>query len=354
MKQQWNQFSDDFYLRDISTNLEKLPPFIYELEVNQKTNEFYLSKLLDKFTFNYKIYGIETDFINRINKTYLNTKNNLGILLNGIRGTGKTVTSKLICNKLNLPVIIINNNWEDIPSFINSIKEDIIIFFDEFEKVYNEKDHSLLPLMDGVRDNGFRRVFLFTANNLTINENLLYRPGRIRYFKCYEDLPLSIIKEIIDDKLIHIELKDKLIKFLSKVHTISIDILKSIIEEMNIHKESPESFVDIFNVRMKDPKYNVFKLNSTTNEFERFKCNISHVEPKNDEAFNDEDVIKFDEEIIGEVFRADHMWLGNIVKVIDVNTIKTSYIDEDLDNKEVFNTYRVEYIEQLHTNFLSI
>ena len=90
---------------------------------------FYLTKIEDQFEFSHKLYGLETSLIDRIVRTWDGTNKNLGVLLNGLKGTGKTVTSKVICNTVQLPVILINMNPEGggIPEFLNEIEGSGIV-----------------------------------------------------------------------------------------------------------------------------------------------------------------------------------------------------------------------------------
>ena len=60
---------------------------IYEVKVSM--TGFYLSKIAEFFTFDYKLYGLNQKFIDYVLKTYENTTGNLGVLLDGIKGTGK-------------------------------------------------------------------------------------------------------------------------------------------------------------------------------------------------------------------------------------------------------------------------
>lgn len=65
----------------------KLPVGVYDIVVTRFG--IHLDKVNDSFVFPYKIYGLQTDFINHVIKTYENTTGNLGVLMNGIKGTGK-------------------------------------------------------------------------------------------------------------------------------------------------------------------------------------------------------------------------------------------------------------------------
>ena len=71
--------------------------------------------------------------------------------------------------------------------------------------------------------------------------NLFSRPSRIRYMKKYSSLGSNEINEIIDDSLIHVDKKESIIEFCNQLNIITIDILKSIINEVNLFNESPQS-----------------------------------------------------------------------------------------------------------------
>ena len=117
-------------------------------------------KLYDKFEFNYKVYGLKSEFVDKFMLTYTNTNGYLGALFNGIKGTGKTVLAKKICNAMGLPVILINNAYDGaVVDFIaKAFKQDIVVMVDEYEKVFDGKSQeTLLTLMDGVLTNKYRK-----------------------------------------------------------------------------------------------------------------------------------------------------------------------------------------------------
>ena len=67
---------------------------------------------------------------------------------------------------------------------------------------------------------------------MTINENMVGRPSRIRYVKEFGNLDLKVVNEYLDDALQVPEARQDLLDSL----TIStIDILKTIVNEVNIH-----------------------------------------------------------------------------------------------------------------------
>lgn len=260
----WKNYGGSFFLEHPNVDeKEILENKVYVVKFDQNRGAFYLEYQQDEFKFPYKIYNMNDDLIQRVTKTYNSISNNLGILFNGIKGTGKTVTAKNICNSLGLPVIIVSFNMPGIIDFLSSIPQDVTIFIDEYEKIFGEKQ-DLLTLMDGVFSNyeNSRRAFILTTNNLYINDNLLQRPGRIRYLKTFEDIEPEVIEEILDDMLLYPEFREETLAFISSLQTITVDISKSIIEEVNIHRCSPSEFENIFNVKKNTSKFDIsFKTN---------------------------------------------------------------------------------------------
>lgn len=262
MNSVWSKSGSSYRLSEISHQQPTLPAGIYRLEYNEPFGFFHLDHVQDRFSFPYKIYGVETEFIQRVKKSWDNTVGNMGVLLNGLKGTGKTVTAELICNELNLPVILVQKHYDGLVTFLNSIQQDVIVFIDEYEKVYNKYDNSLLSVMDGAFRTDSRKMFLLTTNELNIEKNMLQRPSRIRYIKSYTDLTLDIIMEVVDDKLVHTHLREQTIKMISELPIITMDLVKAVVEEVNIHQEDPALFKDIFNVSGDQSDiYNVFILN---------------------------------------------------------------------------------------------
>lgn len=168
---------------------QSLPVGIYSICLTM--TGYHLDRYADKFVFPYKMYGLQNEFIDHVIKTYHATEGNLGIMLTGTKGTGKTVTAKELANKLNLPIIIVKDMGDHNQSmieFLSGIEGDCILFLDEFEKNFSESDSTILQIMDGVYNSKYRKVFLLTTNAMTINENMVGRPSRIRYVKEFGNL----------------------------------------------------------------------------------------------------------------------------------------------------------------------
>lgn len=214
---------------------------------------FYLSKIAESFTFDYKLYGLNQKFIDYVLKTYENTTGNLGVLLDGIKGTGKTVVAKELCNRLQLPVILVQSMGVDTNSKLikylsTSIDFDCIFFFDEYEKEFKNSS-DVLSFMDGTYNSIYRKVFLLTTNELNVDPNLLGRPSRIRYKKSFSNLSEEVTREILNDILEDKTAIEKVIELTHSMNIITIDLIKAIATEINIHGvEALPNIKETFNI----------------------------------------------------------------------------------------------------------
>lgn len=251
-KQIWLQDGNVFSQGSATTvsHPEGLPKGVYEVKVSM--TGFYLSKIAESFTFDYKLYGLNQKFIDYVLKTYENTTGNLGVLLDGIKGTGKTVTAKELCNNLQLPVILVqsmgDSNDKLIKYLSTTINFDCIFFFDEYEKEFKDSS-DVLSFMDGTYNSIYRKVFLLTTNELKVDPDLLGRPSRIRYKKSFSNLSEEVTREILNDILEDKTAIEKVIELTHSMNIITIDLIKAIATEINIHGvEALPDIKETFNI----------------------------------------------------------------------------------------------------------
>ena len=233
----WIQDGNTFMKGSATTKAhpEGLPKGIYE--VKESMTGYYLNRLGDSFVFNYKLYGINNEFIEHFIKTYNNTTGNLGVLFNGIKGSGKTALAEELCNRLKLPVIIVKSckGEDDMLEFLaTQINFDCIFFFDEYEKEFKESS-SVLSFMDGVHNSQYRKIFLLTTNELEINNNLLGRPSRIRYVRSFGNLPEETTLELLNDILIDKGAIEPVLDLIRQMQIVTVDLVKALAQEVNIH-----------------------------------------------------------------------------------------------------------------------
>ena len=217
------------------SNVDTVPRGIYNIGLSM--TGWYLERTADEFVFNYKVYGLQSKFMQHVLTAFENTKGNFGILLNGTKGTGKSVVAKVLANKFNLPIVVVKSFGENNPQlieFLSSFNFNCVFFFDEFEKNFSDKDSSILQIMDGVYTSEYRRIFLLTTNETSINDNLISRPSRLRYIQEFGNLEPEITREYLNDTLNDKSHIEDIIDFVDTLQISTIDILKSIVEEINI------------------------------------------------------------------------------------------------------------------------
>ena len=217
---------------------------IFRIYEHPQTKRLGLERIDETFRFDFKIYDLDSEeIISKIIKTWTSdlfreSNKNLGVIFNGLKGTGKTIAAKLLCNRIGLPVIVISKPVDGMLEFIQSLHFESIILIDEAEKTFREEQEVLLKMIDGVY-NDMRKLYILTTNKLSIDENLLGRPGRIRYIKEFSNLSVKAVNDVIDDNLKDKSLKEEVLKVVDSLEISTIDILKAIIDECNIMGSVP-------------------------------------------------------------------------------------------------------------------
>lgn len=242
---------------------EKLPVGNYIIKQDMFEN-FFLEEV-DAYTQVRKLYGNTARHAERILNTFLDRSTSTGVLLNGEKGSGKTLLAKTLsieAAKLEIPTITINQAWtgDNFSKLIQDIDQPAILLFDEFEKVYDEKSQEyILTLLDGVFPT--KKLFVLTCNDKwRINQHMRNRPGRLFYMLDFYGLDAEFIRDYCVDNLndkTHIE---KIVSIASLFDQFNFDMLKAMVEEMNRYGDSPTEAVKMLNVKPEyagDVKYEV-------------------------------------------------------------------------------------------------
>jgi len=234
----------------------KLPAGVYILSYHETQTEayFYLKPALD-FELPKRVYGNVLKNIDRFFKSYCINNKNLGALLVGERGSGKTITLKAMAKAaidLDMPVILINQPYAGdlFVSFLASITQDCMLAFDEFCKTYSEQNKhgqqygskaqdSILQVLDGVSASG-KKLTVLTANDMhLISKYLQDRPSRVRYIIRFKHMDVNTVEEYVRE---HLKDKDEshvgAFVHLALSHAndkvgMNFDGMASFVEEMN-------------------------------------------------------------------------------------------------------------------------
>lgn len=235
------------------TQVNTIKPGVYQYR--SSLSGWYLERIRDRFEFPFRVFHFDDTIVDRICSGWrLLTEGNLGVLLNGVKGTGKTVSAQLAANAmidLGIPVILVN---DPIPmgDVLEEIHQEVVLFYDEFEKTHHrdEDQQRLLSVLDGVSRSKYRRMYLLVTNEASIDKNLLDRPGRIRYKFEFDGLKREHLDMIVDAYLAEDQkgLKDEIVEWLLQRQVVSVDAVIKTIEEVNAFKESPFVFESFFNL----------------------------------------------------------------------------------------------------------
>ena len=235
------------------------PGVVYNVKVDRYTDSISLEES-DPFSLPEKIYITNRDqrFIDKVLKRYNESEIGFtGVMLAGTKGSGKTITAKVIANSSNLPIINIGKNMN--PYFIGKLVKmlgntNVCFFFDELDKILDDYDDSaLLQILDGSDTMG-KHLILFTCNEQDkISEYLIDRCSRIRYWKEFDELAPSMIQMILEDTLdekketkslqdfitenFAVKSFDNIMSFVKEVNAFPTDTFEELFADMNLTKK---------------------------------------------------------------------------------------------------------------------
>jgi len=232
---------------------EKLPAGNYTIAQDMMGN-FYLEQI-DDFEIPAKMYGNTLRHTDRIINTFWERPQQTGVLLNGEKGSGKTLLAKNLSTELakqGVPTIVINRDWKGDAFFklLQDIDQPCVVLFDEFEKVYDREDQEqILTLLDGVF--GSKKLYVLTCNDkYRIDSHMRNRPGRIFYLLDFKGLDAAFIREYCEDRLNNKQYIDQICGLTSLFNQFNFDMLKALVEEMNRYNESPSEALEMLNAKI--------------------------------------------------------------------------------------------------------
>lgn len=239
-----------------------------------------------------KVYATKSDdiFIKRVNTYFQKTsKLSTGVMLSGIKGTGKTVMAKVIAKNSNLPIIVVDEDYPTgrINDFFRKFETPVTIIFDEVDKHWDTEN--LLGWLDGVQTNA-KKLVLFTCNNEDrVNDYLKDRCSRVRYIRHFEaNDNARFLREILRDKGIAEDNIENTYTFIvNNFGLLSIDNILSFIDEKLLLPElSNEEIFNDMNISSKRGKKNIVE---ETSDYE-------NEENEDDDWLYDDDEEEYEED----------------------------------------------------------
>lgn len=228
------------------------PGKIYTVSIDNYTEEISFS-IAPELTLPEKVYETEEDrkFINKVITHYSKIQNGtVGVMLSGLKGSGKTIMMKRIAIESGLPVVLIDKGFapRQLVNLFNKLaKIEVCVLMDEIDKLGERYDDDyLLKVLDGVNSSG-KKLMIFTCNDSDdISEYLMDRCSRIRYWKEYEETSASMIQTMLEDKLEDKTKSKALTDFiLENFACISFDNVASFADEVNQYPN--DTYEELFN-----------------------------------------------------------------------------------------------------------
>ena len=213
-----------------------------------------------------KCYGIHLAKADKVLESYKRFGRSLGVILSGDKGIGKSLFAKLVCIRAienGYPVIVVDACYPGLARFLESIDQNCVVLFDEFDKTFSKnRDHddqaALLSLFDGTT--GGKKLFIVTCNELYgLNSFIINRPGRFHYHFRFDYPTPDDIREYLRDKLearFYGEI-ERVVEFSRKI-SLNYDCLRAIAFELNTGAPFKEAIADLNIMTTETEEYEVY------------------------------------------------------------------------------------------------
>lgn len=252
---------------DSLKTFDSLPAKTYYVRFGKMTG-FFLEERPD-LGVGEKIYGVHPEKADKVLAAFSQFERNLGVILSGNKGIGKSLFARLLSSKAveaGLPVIIVDKFIPGIAAYIESIEQEAVVLFDEFDKTFggikpgeNEMDpqSGMLSLFDGISQG--KKLFVITCNDLhRLNDYLVNRPGRFHYHFRFDYPTPAEIREYLQDKMgsQYQDEIEKVVLFSRKVN-LNYDCLRAIAFELQCGDSFEKAIQDLNIINTRDEVYNI-------------------------------------------------------------------------------------------------
>ena len=228
---------------------------VYALLHERASDEMYLKEDKDfEFPTLYYLDDKDKKLIDKSINTFKNTdKMTTGVLLSGLKGSGKTLLAKKIAKKSGLPIIVVDKDVcaSDIENFFANMTTEVCVMFDEIDKYWNTR--YLLGFLDGVKPTCKKLVIATCNNEKEIDAYLNDRCSRIRYKKTFKGLIKEVVSSVINDIINNKDKADAAAEyFCGNVETVSYDNAIIFAEEIkNNPNDSFDEIMEFLNISKK-------------------------------------------------------------------------------------------------------
>jgi replication-associated recombination protein RarA len=197
-------------------------------------------------------------FSEEVKKKYaeLGIAHKTGVILYGVPGTGKTVTSLIIMRQLIkkydaiclvISKLVRPESWQLAVSELNKTGRPIIIFCDECEQMFKEQEVYWLTFLDG-HQSITNFMFIGCTNYLHHISPRIKRPSRIEHLIEVRSIEEEVATAYVEDKVggLSSNTKAALVHYAMNTTT-TIDAFKNAVKEFYIYHdvEQPKAFEKI-------------------------------------------------------------------------------------------------------------
>ncbi len=330
--------------KDTVLTYNELPARSYIVRFEKMTG-FYLDEYADIQVKEDKIYGEQVCKVQKVLQTYGKFNRNLGVILSGSKGIGKSMFARLLsveAIKDNIPVIVVDQYIPGIASYLETIDQSVMVLFDEFDKTFGDIKPSdgepdpqaaLLGLFDGITQG--RKLFVITCNDIRkLNDFFINRPGRFHYHFRFGYPSADEIRTYLYDKLAaeYYHEIEQIVTFSRKVD-LNYDCLRAIAFEVNSGESFCSAIEDLNIINLSQERYNftVFFENGAP----------MYARNRNMDFFNDEEIsVCFSEDDYNEILIVN-FWIEDSVydmrndcMSIAARKLRVTY-DEDYEEEQV-------------------
>ena len=220
-----------------------------------------------------KVYGVHLEKVDKVLNSFKIFNRNLGVILSGDKGIGKSLFSKLLSIKAiesGYPLIIINSYFPGIGEYLAEIDQEIVVLFDEFDKTFELSERGgrdnnaekgspqteMLTLFDGIAQG--KKLFIVTCNDInSLSKFIVNRPGRFHYHFRFEYPTAAEIEEYLIDSLDTDKAKEEIknVVAFSQKTKLNYDCLRSIAFELNLGLTFKEAIQDLNILNLECERY---------------------------------------------------------------------------------------------------
>jgi hypothetical protein len=229
--------------------LKILPPLVYRLNYDEKADQIAFSNEDSSFQVPEVIHGAKyRAYLEMIWKEYRKQTIALGVLLTGVKGSGKSLLAELLGNKMITgmrPVIIIDKKVSiDVILRMLKIAGPCMVYFDEMSKYFDrEEQDRLLPLFSNT---SIKETLFVVADNDTsrLSEYIQDRPGRFLYHIRFDGIGKDICDEICGQYKLLPQVMEHIHAYIVE-NKISIDVMR-ILAAKAAETKSYEEYLLVF------------------------------------------------------------------------------------------------------------